>query len=329
MTGFIRFIRGFTAIVMSLLCLISWPFTGNFMAETAPLEEDCKLYFAAISDIHMTDETARRDMLRFALQDMQDADHRLDALICAGDLTDHGEKEEWDMLEEAFSKYDPADRVLLAQGNHDTWTEDEGYDLAKKYFRDYTEKIGGRYIEHEYYSTLVNGYTFIFLASQTDRTSAYISDAQLEWLSQEMSKAAERGGPIFVVSHWPLNQTHGLPVTWGEDDMEPDDGGMGDQSAQVEEILKRYDNVFMISGHIHSGFSSENDASRTGYLSVENDGSFHSINLPSYMYPVPRGRVANGTGFNFEVYDNKVVVRGRSYAAGVWYTNYVYDIPLV
>ena len=240
MTNLIHFIRGFTAIVMSLLCLIAFPLTGNFMAENAPLEDDCNLYFAAISDIHMTEETARRDMLGFALQDMQEADHRLDALVLAGDLTDHGHIEEWEMLREAFSKYDPADRILLAQGNHDTWTEDEGYNLAEKYFREYAEKIGGSYIEHEYYSTIVKGYTFIFLASQTDHTAAYFSDAQLDWLRLEMSQAAERGGPIFVVSHWPLNRTHGLPVTWGDDEMQSDDGGMGEQSAEVEAILKEY-----------------------------------------------------------------------------------------
>lgn len=329
MPVFIRFIRGFTAIIMSVLCLISWPFAGNFMADNAPLEEDCKLYFAAISDIHMTKETARRDMLRFALQDMQQADRRLDALVLAGDLTDHGYQQEWEMLSEAFSGYDPADRILLAQGNHDTWTEDEGYNLAEKYFREYAEKIGGRYINHEYYSTLVKSYTFIFLASQTDRTAAYISNAQLKWLKLRMSQAAERGGPIFVVCHWPINQTHGLPVTWGEDDMEPDDGGIGEQSAKVEEILKQYDNVFMISGHIHNGFSNEKDSKRTGYVSVESDGSFHSINLPSYMYMVPRGRVANGTGFNLEVYDDEVIIRGRSFSSGVWYTDYVWNIDLV
>ena len=114
MTNLIKFIRGFTAVVMSVLCLISFPFVGNFMADNAPLEEDCKLYFATISDIHMTDETARRDMLGFALQDMQEADRRLDALVMAGDLTEHGYIEQWDMLQEAFSKYDPADRILLA-----------------------------------------------------------------------------------------------------------------------------------------------------------------------------------------------------------------------
>lgn len=325
----ITIIKTLLAVILSALQI---PFSfifGNFNAETKPLEEDCRLNFAVISDIHMTEETARRDMLRFGLDDIQNFDSTLDALVLAGDLTDHGEEAEWEMLKEAFSTYTPAKNLIMAQGNHDTWTEDDRYDLARTYFIKYNKEISGREIENEYYSTKINGYTFIVMASETDRTAAYISDAQLEWLAAEMEKASQDGLPIFVISHWPINQSHGLPETWGEEDMEPDDGGFGDQSAQVEEILKRYENVFLISGHIHSGFAKENQEDVYGYVSVESEGSFHSINLPSYMYLTMRGRIANGTGFTFEVYDDTVEIRARSFSAGVWYTDYNWTIDLV
>ena len=39
--------------------------------------------------------------------------------------------------------------------------------------------------------------------------------------------------------------------------------------------------------------------------------------------------IANGTGFSFEVYDDEVVIRARSYSAGVWYTDYNTTIELV
>lgn len=323
-------IKTFLSILMAILNLISFPIFGNFTAATEPLDpENCKLNFAAISDIHMTDEELRSFMLGFGLHDMENSKQQLDLLVCAGDLTDHGYAEEWSMLEKSFAKYSPAKEIILAQGNHDTWTEDEGYDLARDLFIEYNEKITGRKTEHEYYSTKVNGYPFVVLASETDRTAAYISDAQLAWLAAEMEAAAKDNLPIFVVCHWPLNQTHGLPETWGDDDMEPDDGGIGDQSAAVEEILKKYNNVFMITGHIHSGFSKESQEKINGYVSVESDGSFHSINLPSYMYMTIRGRIANGTGYQLEVYDDRVEVRARSYSAGVWYTDYNTSIPLV
>ena len=144
-----------------------------------------------------------------------------------------------------------------------------------------------------------------------------------------METASKDGLPIFVVSHWPINESHGLPETWGDDEPEPDDGGFGDESAQIEAILKKYDNVFLISGHIHNGLTNESQEDVYGYVSVESDGSFHSVNLPSYMYLTIRGRIANGTGLNFEVYDDEVVIRARSYSAGVWYTDYNYTIELV
>ena len=325
----ISFIRSVLAVIMSLLSFSFSGIFGDFTADTKPLKDDCKLYFASISDIHMTEETARRDMLRFGLEDFENSTYPLDALVLAGDLTDHGEEPEWEMLKNAFEGYNPAENIVMAQGNHDTWTEDDKYDLARTLFIKYNKEISGREIEKEYYSTKINGYTFIVMASETDRTSAYISDAQLEWLSAEMEKASQDGLPIFVISHWPINESHGLPETWGDDEPEPDDGGFGDQSAQVEEILKSYKNVFLISGHIHSGFNHQGYEDTYGYMSVESDGSFHSVNLPSYMYLTIRGRIANGTGFNFEVYEDEVIIRGRSYSAGVWYTDYNWTIDLV
>ncbi len=325
----ISFIRSIVAVIMSLLSFCFSGVFGDFTADTKPLKDDCKLYFASISDIHMTEETARRDMLRFALEDFEKSTYPLDALVLAGDLTDHGEEPEWEMLKKAFEPYNPAKNIVMAQGNHDTWTEDDKYDLARTLFIKYNKEITGREIEKEYYSTKINGYTFIVMASESDRVAAYISDAQLEWLSSEMEKASADGLPIFVVSHWPINESHGLPETWGDEEPEPDDGGFGDQSARVEEILKSYKNVFLISGHIHSGFNHQGYEDTYGYMSVESDGSFHSVNLPSYMYMTIRGRIANGTGFNFEVYEDEVIIRGRSYSAGVWYSDYNWTIDLV
>lgn len=329
MTTFITFIKGLVSVILTVLNVFTGCIFGDFTADTKPLYDDCRLNFAAVSDIHMTDEQARVDMLKFGLQDMQNSEYPLDLIIGAGDLTDHGEPEEWANLEKAFADYTPAKNIILAQGNHDTWTSDDDYALSKELFIEYNEKIAGREIEEVYYSTKVDGYTFIVLGSEEDHTYAYMSDTQLDWLANEMAIASQDGLPIFVVCHWPLNQTHGLPETWGEDDMEPDDGGIGDQSARVEEILKSYENVIMISGHIHSGFSNDRQAENNGYVSIESDGSFHSVNLPSYMYMTMRGRIANGTGYTFEVYDDTVEIRARSYSAGVWYTDYNYTIDLV
>ena len=329
MFGFITFIKGMVAAILTVLQLFFGIFFGDFTAPTKPLQEDCKLNFAVISDVHMTEENARADMLRFGLQDMQEFESPLDALILSGDITDHGEREEWENVASAFADYTPAKNIILAQGNHDTWTGDDDYALSREHFFEFNEKIAGREIDNVYYSTKVNGYTFIVLGSEADHTSQTVSDEQVVWLAEEMEKASQEGLPIFVINHWPINESHGLPETWGDDEPMPDDGGIGDKSSEVEKILKSYNNVFYITGHIHSGFTKPGQEDVYGYLSVESDGSFHSVNLPQYMYLTLRGRIANGTGFTFEVYEDKVEIRARSFSAGVWYTDYDWLFDLV
>ena len=61
---------------------------------------------------------------------------------------------------------------------------------------------------------------------------------------------------------------------------------------------------------------------------IEHDGSFHSVNLPSYMYPGTRGSGCNAQGCVFEVYPDRVEVRARNFAAGTWLPAFSESIPL-
>lgn len=324
--------KAFVAVVLSFLNLFTFPLFGFFAGEDnfkVKNADEVKLNIAAVSDIHMTNEFARVQVLKCGLWDMDRAHDELDALILAGDLTDHGQVEEYENLAKAFEPYNPAGEIIMAVGNHDTWTdEDDRYEPAKENFIKYSEVITGRALTQCYFTTEINGYTFIVMASEGTSTDADISDEQLVWLRAEMDKAAEKDLPIFVISHWPLAETHGLPETWGDDEPELLDGSFGDQNYEVEAILKDYDNVFMISGHVHNGFVNESQANVYGYASVESDGSFHSINLPSFMYMGIRGRVMNGCGYTLEVYEDEVLIRARSFTSGIWYTDYDVTIPL-
>lgn len=323
----------FVSVVLSFLNVLTFPIFGSFAGEDnykVKDAEEIKLNFAAISDIHMTDEFARAQVLRCGLWDMDYAYDDLDALVLAGDLTDNGRVEQYENLKKAFESYKPAGEILMAVGNHDTWTdEDDAYEPAKENFIKYSYEITGRELTECYYTTEINGYTFIVMASEGTSTSAYISDTQLQWLREEMDKAAEKGLPIFVISHWPLAESHGLPETWGDSEPELLDGSFGDQNYEVEAILKDYENVFLISGHIHNGFVNDRQQDIYGYTSVESDGSFHSVNLPTFMYMVINGRVMNGCGYSVEVYEDEVLFRARSFTSGIWYTDYDVTIPLV
>lgn len=307
-------------------------FFGNTGDNTYDVKnaDDILLDFAVISDVHMTDEYLRRMVLESGLDDMTNAVNKPDALVIAGDMTDDGIESDYENLSKAFSGYNPSENILLALGNHDTWTDkDDRYEPVKENFLKYSKEIADRNLTECYYSTEINGYTFIVMASEGTHVAAYISPAQLEWLRAEMDKAAEKELPIFVISHWPVAFTHGLPESFGEEEPEPMDGSFGDQNAEVEAILKDYENVFLISGHIHNGLVNEEKSELYGYASVESYGSLHSINLPSFMYPTSRGNFMNGSGYSIEVYKNEVAIRARNFISGTWLPDYDVTIPLV
>lgn len=325
-------LKAVISLILTFVNVFTCSIFGNIANKdnyTVKNAEDIRLNFVAISDVHIREDFSRRLLLSNGIADMENSQNELDALVLTGDITDHGLAEEYENLKTAFDGTAPAKEILMAVGNHDTWTdEDDRYEPAKENFVKYSKEITGRELTECYYSTEINGYTFIVMASEGTRVAAYISEAQLQWLRAEMDKASEKGLPIFVISHWPLAQSHGLPETWGEEEPDILDGSLGDQSAAVEEILKDYENVFMISGHVHNGFVNESQAPLYGYTTVESDGSFHSINLPAYMFPSARGMFMNGCGYSVEVYDEEVVFRARNFSSGTWYADYDVTIEL-
>ncbi len=316
------FLYSFLSSLLSVLFTISTPFsilTGQTLKATNP--DNIKLCFSAISDTHLTESPVRDTMLKQGFKDMSREDSPLDAVVMPGDLTDHGEKVMFDHFFADASELRVAN-LIATTGNHDTWSED-GIEAGMGYFVDGYNAYTGRSITKPYYSTLVNGYTFITLASEGDSTTPDISDAQVLWLSDEMSKAAQAGLPIFVVCHFLINGVNGQEELW-------EDGGIGAQSDAIRAILKQYDNVFFISGHMHSGLMGSTTQKIKGYSSIESDGSLHFINVPCYTYlNTSAGNPLSGCGYLFEVYDDYVLIRARNYAMSYWLEMYDTRLELV
>ena len=345
---FLQVLVKIVSLLLSVVMTLSAPLgliAGKKEARIAHAKEDCRVSFAAISDIHMRGNFSLifRGMLELGLRDMEKAKDRPDAVVFVGDITDHGDYDQWDAVAKSVSNYDFTDDLLLVEGNHDTWGPysgddyDDPVDGVKPTFIRYSKAISGRELDEMYFSDIVNGYYLIALGSEEDHTWSYLSDTQLQWFEREMEKAAATGLPIFVFNHQPINGTHGLPFLWNLRDGDPaDKGGIGDQSDAVEAILKQYDNVFYISGHIHSGFKNADSKMKPKYASVEymennNGNPVTLINLPSYLYPDMKrgGHIANGCGWVIEVYDDEVLLRARNFAAGTWLTRYDQTIALV
>ncbi len=295
------------------------------MSTIKPLYDNVRLNCTIVSDTHIDINHPfpwlPKHFLKQGIAQAQHSKSRVDAFITIGDTTSRGNETNWGLTEQCFKGRNPADKIILTIGNHDTWNDD-GYGAAIKCYYDYTERICGVKRQKPYFTEIINGYHFIFLGSEGESgCGALITDEQLAWFGNEMDKAGESGKPIFVFCHQSLNQRHGLPLTWDADESatDPMEGGIGESSDKVAEILKSYKNVWYFSGHSHMGLGGEQRKKEHGYASFDTEDGLELVNLPSFACGNHHGDDNNfGIGVQLEVYDDKVVLRPRSYFKHCW-----------
>ena len=290
-----------------------------------------RLFGVLVADVHMRDEPYRNRRLFDGLYDLENAAFPIDVLASAGDLTDHGELSEWATIVKKTGGHKPAKEIVLALGNHDTWTTtldgDDNYDYAAELFLHFTGKLTGVPEEKVWFTRVIRGFSFICMGSESNACDGTIGAEQIAWLDGELKKATENGKPAFVINHQALQQTHGLPFTscaGSNKDAPPDDGGIHEGSDEVRAILRKYKNVLLISGHSHMGLSGR----FTRHSTFEKVDSFYSINLPCYMFWNHDGLPSCGYGYVLEVYDDKVLLRARNFIRRVWLPAYDFMFPI-
>lgn len=296
------------------------------MKRMTPLYKGIKLNCTIVSDTHIDVKNPLPWLppffLKSSLKDAQYSSTPVDAFITVGDTTSRGSKENWKIAGACFARYNPASRILLTLGNHDAWSDGD-YEEAIEEYKKNVEIISGQKRDLPYFSEIINGYHLIFLGSDSDAgCEAQISDGQFAWFCREMEAAGKSGKPIFVFCHQSLNQKHGLPRTWDRDDdpnRDPLDGGIGEKSDVIEAELKKYENVFYFSGHSHMGLGGENCKKANGYASFEQEDGLTLINLPSLSCGNHHGDThATGIGVQLEVYEDRVLIRPRSFSKHCW-----------
>ena len=292
---------------------------------------------AAVLDFVVTGDTQvsnimperEKNLISFS-QDIMNSQIELDAFIVAGDVTENGFQEEFDRIYDSINGFNTRN-FIMCTGNHDIRLNEYGQSTAR--FFDFMNKLnkGQNDQNTTHYKYMVDGYTFLVLGSDEWRfEDAFISDAQLQWLNLELKEATKTGRPVFVVAHYPLAESHGLPGTWGSsnsDDVygslptyeaksDPDlTGSIGKQTNEVYEILNDYKNVFFITGHLHTGFG------KNTYQTIDEANNVQGINVPSVGIDNKDGSYNNpGTGLYVEVTPDSVTFYARDFAQGKFLT---------
>lgn len=311
-------VRSFITVLLSILTSVGYytpPADNNPIKAKNP--DEVKLTFTAVADSQVNAFLTNRIYLEYAFDDISSAETRQDALVIAGDITENSLTEEWDIVYGLLEKYSPADNYIFATGNHDIRLRSHSQVVDR--FTSYYNGFADAQIDGLYYSMDINGYTFAVVGSdEQSLEKQVISDTQLEWLDKTLAEATKDGKPVFVIIHQPLKNTHGLPALWNNG--VGDSGHLGNQSDEVYEILNKYDNVIMISGHLHTGF---------GEYTYEQVGNIHSVNLPAVGMKNADGEYCEYCiGYTAEVYDDEVLFRARDFGKGEYVPEYDITIEL-
>ncbi len=266
------------------------------------------------SDLHFSGyySPERAMHCRTAIADLSAAQDNVDALVLAGDLAENGKRAEKDYLAEQLNTIPTVRYILPASGNHDTRLRHIAHSREK--FNAFCKKVNPLIdTAHLYYSFDVNGFTFIVLGTAKIMfEECHFDNAEISFLRSELKRGTENGKPVFVILHQPLRRTHNLPHAWDYPGEEK--GAVGEQSDFIRGILNGYENVFLLTGHLHRGFSIN---------TYEDVGRIHSVNIPSLgMFNKDSALGNAGQGFLMEVYSDKILFRPRDFLTGSFLPEY-------
>lgn len=285
------------------------------------------LTFDLVSDVHLRDsDSSRASNFIKGLQDIAENHPESDAFVSVGDNTSFGSDNNsrgqyFDLIEDYIS-FIPNKVVVL--GNHDVRKNDSSssngfssnYDVAyKAYMEDNAIYRDDPESDKIYFDKWINGYHFIALNTEEGlKDMISMSDEQLTWLDEKLSEGLDENGnrtagaadpekPVFVVVHQALNDTHPRANDYG---------GFGEQDKQVKEILSRHPQAVVLSGHIHNGF---------GVATIMDREYGTLVDVPSYNEN-QFGVTDNGTGYQVDVYADRIHFRARNYMTSTWLPQY-------
>ena len=307
---FAKFMSVILSIMISVGTMAAAPATDDPIKATD--EENVKLIVEILADSQLNAFNTNAAYLDLAMQDYQNAETDLDGLLILGDVTENSLAYEWNKVAEIFYTNGFEDTLLLATGNHDIRLRDMA-EIKERFYGLQNQFTVVEPVGELYYSYEINGYTFLVMGSDTsEMEEANIGEEQLAWLDASMSEATADGSPVFVILHQVLKDTHGLPYTWGNGTNKTA-GTVGKDSDAIYEILNKYENVFLLTGHMHTGFG------QYTYETLGDNDNITSVNFPGLGKNSQDGIEGQGQGAIMEVYEDQVIFRARNVSGGAYF----------
>lgn len=208
------------------------------VSDTSPGPFETVFRFVVSSDNHIstvTDASAVRlgKLFESAYRYASGQEYKkIDAAVFVGDITNYGYAHEYDAWKKIVNdNIKDETELITVMGNHEYYCNLSNLSVGEKL---YSENIDDELNKH----VVVNGYHFVGISTYGE--GDYTED--IDWLSQEMEKAAQESGdkPIVTFQHHHIKDTVYVSSEW-----------YTPQSAELDAIYSKYSNVLNFSGHSH------------------------------------------------------------------------------
>ena len=226
----------------------------NGLLHSASMSIDGRAAFtvAHISDLHCGDPSFQPSLLERAISEINELQPR--AVVCTGDLTVFGFKEEYRLAREYLDRIE-CESVVVIPGNHDS--RNVGYVHFEDLFGDRNSVLR------------LDGLTVVAIdSSEPDLDNGHVGRGRYRWIEEQFATASD-GLRVFALHH------HLLPVpgTGRERNVVHDAG-------DTLETLQRADVHLVLSGHKHVPY-----AWRLEDLFVVNAGTVSTTRLRGKTKP--------------------------------------------
>lgn len=252
--------------------------------------DDEGVVFGVLSDIHVgtTDNSSSTypNHQRFAAVLDWYGRQGVDAVALSGDISDFGRTNDWNQFQDVIRSRldspqdtDPDKPVMVAaMGNHDAY----GGGTAA-FARATGQKTNADYVINGYHFITINpgvvvsgensgsnspGFNTAGSAANWDNSFA---QATRDWLRAriDLAKAEDPDKPIFIICHWPIQNTFYVSDEWYTSSFGTNDNNY---------FFKNDPQVVVFSGHIHSPNQDPRSIWQGGFTSV-NTGSMHYMEM--------------------------------------------------
>ncbi|MGE7924858.1 metallophosphoesterase family protein [Viridibacillus arvi] len=277
--------------------------------------------FFVISDIQLTElDLVSQQKLASALQDINDVNPEVEALIINGDLVNNGESKSYEIFKRIIEKNPHPEQTYYTIGNHEFFKND-GNEPSIQRFLNFSN------LENVYDDAMIHEYPFLFLGTESwgpigspTKDSAVLSEQQLNWLEEKVNALKQDNKPVFVFLHQPL------PYSTYETDLEYYQNGVI-QDKEVRNLLSKLKHAFLFAGHSHWDLRNPN-------MLVKQETTFVSTGAIFNTWG-PNGEggdtVVNSDGSQglyVQVFHDSIQIAGRDFANKQWIQEFDHKIML-